>query len=79
LLGEFPQLDAIGAAVRKLAHSDNIHFEASDWWLLRILVISGRRAGRDPEQVDLSEMPPAEMEVASYDRLLDDEQPTRIG
>ncbi len=79
LLGEFPQLDAIGAAVRKLAHSDNIHFEASDWWLLRILVISGRRAGRDPEQLDLSELPVAAIEVASYDRLLDDEQPTRIG
>jgi hypothetical protein len=63
--------------MRRLAHSHNVHFKASDWWILRLFVIAGRREGKIPNQINLPPMPELEIELASYDRLLDDERPTR--
>lgn len=74
LLGEFPILLPIGAAIRNLMHSKNVHFEDPSWWVISVSVYTGRRLPNGLSKE--AHLPPAmqgmQVNVASYDRIADE-------
>lgn len=79
LLGEFPALEPLGVATKKLTHSENLHFKDPSWWVLSVTVCGGRRPPNGiSEEVPL---PPAmqgmQVNVGSYDRIADKERTFR--
>ncbi|MBZ9814744.1 toll/interleukin-1 receptor domain-containing protein [Mesorhizobium sp. CA7] len=79
LLGDFPQLDALGVAIKNLTHSDNMHFDDPSCWVLTVSVYNGRRSPNDrSSKVALpSAMRGIQVDVGSYDRITDTERSFR--
>ena len=77
--GEFPSLLPTGDAIRKFTQTENVHFESVDWWLMKFLIICGRRSpGGIPQQAVFPEARGVEVELVSYDRLVDDLRPRSL-
>ena len=75
LCGQFPRVGALARAVGTLVQSHNVHHEHPDLWNVGVLVLSGRRT-LDPdaaaERAAVASRTRVRVEVASYDRLIDE-------
>nr|VFK56528.1 MAG: TIR domain-containing protein [Candidatus Kentron sp. TC] len=71
--GEFPSLAGMATAIRTHVSSGNVHWEKPDTWSFKFMLVTGRR-DRTPrkERDQLANDSQLRLDIASYDRLLDD-------
>ena len=72
-IGEFPGMGQMAISIREHVRSDNIHWEQPDTWSFKFMLLTGRR-GQTPLQDRKALMSSSglRIDIASYDRLLDD-------
>jgi hypothetical protein len=71
--GEYPTMTGLAAAIQDHVRSDNIHWKRPGTWSFRFMLLAGRR-GHVPleERNALMSSSGLRIDIASYDRLLDD-------
>lgn len=71
--GEYPALSKLARAIRDHSPSDNIHWKKPDTWSFRFMLLAGRRDHTPlEERKQLMGDSGLRIDIASYDRLLDD-------
>lgn len=71
--GEYPALADLARSIRDYSPSDNIHWEQPDTWSFRFMLLAGRRDHTPLEHRNqLMGDSGLRLDIASYDRLLDD-------
>lgn len=73
--GEYPSMRKLGSAIKQLVRSNNIHWNRPDTWSFKLMIITGRRGQSIANERDaLAKKGGMRVDIASYDRLLDDKE-----
>jgi len=72
-IGEFPGMGQMAISIREHVRSDNIHWEQPDTWSFKFMLLTGRRRQTPlQDRKALMSSSGLRIDIASYDRLLDD-------